>query len=135
FYRVRERCRAHGARLLVSSRHPPSYWRAADGVHLTAADLAAARTRPPLPLVAASCHDSSELERAGALGCDFAVLGPVRATPSHPQQPPLGWQRFAQQIALTPVPVYALGGLQPAHLPQAAACGAHGIAMLRHAWR
>ena len=27
--------------------------------------------------VAASCHDADALRRAEALGCDFAVLGPV----------------------------------------------------------
>jgi len=61
----------------------------ADGVHLTAAQLGA-RVRN-LSWCGASCHSAEELRRAEALGADFAVLGPVRATPSHPDSAPLGW--------------------------------------------
>lgn len=131
---VRERCRAHGARLLVSSRHDASYWHAAGGVHLTARDLAALRARPSLPLVAASCHAAGELALAAARGCDFAVLGPVMSTASHPQAEPVGWDGLQTAIAATPVPVYALGGLAAADLERARASGAHGVAMLRAAW-
>jgi 8-oxo-dGTP diphosphatase len=68
------------------------------------------------------------------MGCDFAVLGPVRATPSHPGARTLGWNGFACAIAATRLPVYALGGLVPADLDAAVDHGAHGIAMRRGAW-
>src|SRR5690606_11722701 len=56
------------------------------GVHLKAAQLAGLAQRPlPATLpVAASCHDADDLAHAERLRCDFAVLGPVKATPSHP---------------------------------------------------
>ena len=69
-----------------------------------------------------------------ALGCDFAVLGPVRDTPSHPGARTLGWDGFARAIEGTRLPVYALGGLAPADLDAAVDHGAHGIAMRRGAW-
>ena len=34
------------------------------------------------------------LESVDALGLDFAVLSPVKATGSHPDETPLGWQAF-----------------------------------------
>ncbi len=135
FERVRALRDAHPLRVLVSSRHPESYWHAVDGVHLTSADLAARTSRPATRLVGVSCHSAGELDRAGALGADLAVLGPVRATASHPGATPLGWAGLAGALATTPVPVYALGGLSSVDLDDARAAGAHGVAMMRGAWR
>ncbi|MCF8151462.1 MAG: thiamine phosphate synthase, partial [Sulfuritalea sp.] len=106
----------------------------ADGVHLPAAQLASCITRPDLPLVAASCHSAAELERAAALGCDFTVFGPVRASASHPGVPGIGWEAFAAEIAVPPAPTFALGGLTAADLETAQRAGAHGIAAIRAAW-
>jgi len=85
-------------------------------------------------LCGASCHSIEELRRAEALGVDFVVLGPVRATPSHPDAVPLGWERFREIAAGAAVPVYALGGIVPSDLEQGMSCGAHGIAMVRGSW-
>jgi len=134
FHRVRERCMAAGVRLLVNSDHPASYWHAADGVHLTGRALSAMTERPRLRYVGASCHDAADLDRAGALGLDFAVLGPVLPTRSHPGAPTLGWDGFARIAAETPLPVYALGGVDDRALTRAREAGAHGIALLRAAW-
>jgi 8-oxo-dGTP diphosphatase len=134
FEAVRLRVRESGARLLVSSRHAPAWWNAADGVHLTARDLAALQTRPEVPWVAASAHDAAELAHATALGADLAVLGPVAATASHPGARALGWERFAALAAHAGVPVYALGGLGADDLDTALAAGAQGIAAQRSLW-
>ncbi len=134
FYQVRSRCAEHGARLLVNSDHPPSYWHAADGVHLTSAALAGLAERPPLPLVAASCHHADDVARAGRLGADFAVLGPVLPTPSHPGAAPLGWDGFVAAAADAAMPVFALGGLVSTDLADAIDRGAHGIALRSGAW-
>lgn len=104
------------------------------GVHWTAAVLQRATVRPEGMLCAASCHDSAELAHAALLGLDFAVLGPVAATPSHPHAKPLGWARVAELLRATPLPVYALGGLTRNDLDTAVAHGAHGIALRRAAW-
>lgn len=127
--------RAVGARLLINSRHPRALWEAADGVHLTAQALAGAERRPALPWVGASVHGRAELDQAARIGLDYAVLGPVRTTASHPGQAPLGWSEFERIVAATPLPVYAIGGLEMGQLRHAQACGAHGIALLSAAWR
>ena len=82
-------------------------------------------------IAAASCHTREELDRATALGFDFAVLGPVL---EKGDAEPLGWERFAALVRGTRVPVYAIGGLQPAHMERAWRAGAHGIAMIRGSW-
>lgn len=104
------------------------------GVHLTAAALAAATARPLDLLCAASCHTRVEIERAGALGLDFAVLGPVLPTPSHAGAATLGWEGFAAIAAEAPLPIYALGGLAREDLDIAIDHGAHGVALRRGAW-
>jgi 8-oxo-dGTP diphosphatase len=104
------------------------------GVHWTATELARATTRPRDLIVGASCHDAADLARAAALDIDFAVLGPVRATPTHPQATPLGMAEFAARVHGTRLPVYALGGLAPRDLDEAIDSGAHGVALRRAAW-
>jgi len=125
----------HRLQVLVSSRHPVSFAAAVDGVHLTGRDLAQATSRPPFPLIGASCHAATDLARVDALGGDFAVLGPVQPTESHPGMPGLGWPAIEAMLREAPVPVYALGGLVAADLDRARRAGAQGVAMMRGAWR
>ena len=124
----------HGARVLLNGDADEARAIGADGVHWTSAALVRAAARPQGLLVAASCHTRAELDRAAALEVDFAVLGPVRATPSHPGAAPLGWEAFARIVAGTRIPVYALGGLTVADLDTAIAHGAHGVALRSAAW-
>jgi len=135
FDRVLAICRGAGVRVVVSSRHDEHYWRRADGVHLTARDLKARTTRPDVDWCLGSCHDASELMHAGTLGLDAATLGPVARTPSHADDDGIGWAEFARRIAATTIPVYALGGLVAGDLRRAIDRGAHGVAMIRDAWR
>jgi 8-oxo-dGTP diphosphatase len=121
--------RRSGARVLVSGAAS-----AGDGVHFTAAQLMALKARPPAGLAAASCHTRLELARAAALELDFAVLGPVKPTPSHPGARPLGWDGFAQIARGASIPVYAIGGMRRSDLADAWRAGAHGVAMISGAW-
>jgi len=127
--------RPHGARVLINSDIELAERLGADGVHLTAAQLARPERKPALTWCAASCHNAVELARATRLGVDFAVLGPVRATPSHPHAPPLGWEGFTALARGAMLPVFALGGMAPDQLETAWRCGAHGIAMVRGSWK
>lgn len=131
---VLERIRTAGARLLVSSRHPEAWARAADGVHLTARDLMGATCRPQVDWVAASAHASHELDHAAAIGVDFAVFGPVAMTASHPDLQGIGWNAFAGAVSSSAIPVYAIGGLKPGDIDRARRAGAHGVALQRAAW-
>ncbi|MCX7891638.1 MAG: Nudix family hydrolase [Burkholderiales bacterium] len=123
-----------GARLLVNADEALARRIGADGVHYTAGQLAVLEERPDFALCAGSAHDAAELARAAALGLDFAVLGPVKATPSHPGAATLGWEAFGALAADCPIPVFALGGITRADLETAWLHGAHGIAMVRGAW-
>jgi 8-oxo-dGTP diphosphatase len=124
----------HGARVLWNGDEDEARALGCDGVHWTAGRLRDARARPADLVVAASVHTSEEIAHAGALDLDFAVLGPVAATPTHPSATPLGWKGFARAVAGARIPVYALGGLAAADLDVALDHGAHGVAQRRAAW-
>ncbi len=129
-------CERAGARLVLN-RDPD---RVSDlprhGLHLGARYLADLDRRPGLPgeLVGASCHDAAELAHAVRLGLDYALLSPVKHTATHPLARALGWERFAELVDPAPIPVYALGGLDPTDLGDAIRYGAQGIAAIRGLW-
>jgi 8-oxo-dGTP diphosphatase len=127
--------RPHGAKVLLNGEPESARAWGCDGVHLTSAALAALSSRPEGLVCGASCHTRADIERAGALGLDFAVLGPVLPTPTHADTPALGWDGFAAIVEQAPLPVFALGGLTTADLPTAIGRGAHGVALRRAAWR
>ena len=107
------------------------------GVHLRATQLCVLRERPlpeALP-VAASCHDADELRLAQSLGCDFAVLGSVLPTATHPGADAIGWSGFARMRESVSLPIYAIGGLAPQHIVEARQHGAQGIAAIRALWQ
>lgn len=125
---------ARGAKVLLNTDVEMALELGADGVQLSSPQLAELKQRPAIDWCGASCHNAEELKRAQALGCDFALLSPVLPTPSHPGAPHLGWEQFAAIAAGSSIPVFALGGLQPADMQTAWRHGAHGIALLRQAW-
>jgi 8-oxo-dGTP diphosphatase len=129
-------CERYGARLLLNSALGQVLAPEAHGLHLTSMDLLALKRRPLTHdwLIAASCHNAREIAKAARLALDFIVLGPVLPTPTHPDASTLGWTGFADLVRRTPLPVYALGGLRPAHLPLAWRSGAQGIAAIRGLW-
>ncbi len=116
----------HGAKVLIHGG--PAI---GDGIHYSAAQLMALSARPEAVLAGASCHTGAELERALQLEMDFAVLGPVRATATHPGATLLGWDGFARLARGAAIAVYAIGGLDRSDLDAARRAGAHGIAMIR----
>ena len=133
---VVERCRRAGARVLVNGPPELAERTGADGLHLSGSRLRGLRRRPlgADRWLAASCHDAEELALACRLPVDFAVVSPVRPTPSHPGAPVLGWDGFRALTDSSTVPVYALGGVGPADVDHVRACGGQGIAAIRALW-
>ena len=83
----------HGCKVLTKSP-----FAGADGVHVTSTELKMLREKPAA-LAAASCHNREELERAMALGLDFAVLGPVREKSTVDKSPAFGWEAIRRHCA------------------------------------
>lgn len=121
-------------RVLVNSVHPNAWAELADGRHWRSTD-AMALSAPPVKQsgqwLSMSCHNHDEIARARALQADFAVLGPVLPTASHPGAALLGWSGFEVLQQQAGLPLFAIGGQSASTLAQAHAHGAHGIAGVR----
>ncbi|OYV49054.1 MAG: NUDIX hydrolase, partial [Burkholderiales bacterium 21-58-4] len=134
FGQVLRRCHDSGAQCLLNSIHPEPWRALADGVHWRACD-ALTQTSPTAPtegLVGVSAHTTEDLAAARRLNADFVVLGHVLATPSHPDQPGMGWARFAQLAEQAGLPAFAIGGQSMQTLGTAQRHGAHGVAGMRY---
>lgn len=126
----------HKAKVLISQDIALARDLGADGVHLPSQNLLLLKTKPAAGLpenfvVAASCHNATELAHAEMLGLDFVVLSPVKSTQSHPEMDAIGWDNFAALAQKINLPVYALGGMTLPDLPIALSYGACGVALQR----
>ena len=128
-------CQQHGSEVLLNG-DPMLAAELGIGVHLQAAQLRALAQRPlskDVP-VAASCHGADELRLAQDLGCDFAVLGAVSATASHPGVAAMGWDGFAALREDVSLPIYGIGGMSTQDVATARRHGAQGVAAIRGLW-
>lgn len=106
-------------------------------LHLRSQQLQQIGQRPRLAAgqsLSAACHHRADLDRAESLHADFAVLGSVNPTASHPGRPALGWAGFAELRALSSLPIYAIGGLAAGQIGEARRQGAQGVAAIRAFW-
>lgn len=133
---VLDRCRPYRAVVLCNAAPNAVKDVGAHGVHLNSRRLSELVERPldPSMWVSASCHNAEELDKAAAIGVDFAVLSPVNPSSSHPGAPALGWTRFKTLCGRTDFPIYALGGLTSADINRARCEGGQGVAMITGAW-
>ncbi|MDX2422332.1 MAG: Nudix family hydrolase [Amphritea sp.] len=78
----------------------------------------------------ASCHSLEQIQQAERVGVDYITLSPVQQTPSHPDTAPLSWDKFAQLVNQSRLPVYALGGVSLDDLEKTIDVGGQGIAAI-----
>ena len=107
--------------------------RTAHGLHLPRdGDVAAARaTLGPDKLIGFSAHNLREAQVAAAAGADYVTLSPVFASRSKPGYgPALGTDSLGDIAGRLPVPVIALGGIEPANAAACLAAGAAGVAVM-----
>lgn len=126
-------CRESGVRLLYS--HPEASLSEADlpdidALHVDSVQLRNLSSRPIAAdrLFSASCHDLEELRLAETMDADFALLSPVRATGKYPESQLLGWEGFEELARQVNLPVFALGGVEPADLATCRLYKGFGIA-------
>jgi 8-oxo-dGTP diphosphatase len=125
-------CKANHAKLLLNSENTNASKLTSYGFHLTSTHLKKQARKPDnLHWASASCHSLEDIQLAEQQGLDFAVLGPVLPTQTHPDATPLGWETFTQMVNQVNIPVYALGGLELKDLEKAYYSGAQGIAGIR----
>ena len=131
---LRQLCWDHGALFIVNDRVDLALSVEADGVHLGQEDLPATMARRllgPERLIGRSTNCLDHLHEAIADGCDYVGVGPVQATPTKPGRLPVGLDYVRQATASSPIPCFAIGGINVENAHQAMGSGAHGIAVVR----
>src|SRR5262249_50125336 len=107
---------------------------AAEGVHLGQKDLPAEVARRILPdkLLGRSSHEPSDVIRAVEERASYFAVGPVWETPTKPGRPAAGLSYVRAVVALeTPMPWFAIGGINLTNVSEVLAAGAQRIAVVR----
>lgn len=105
-----------------------------DGVHLRANSLPVTDVRRVAGadrLIGISTHSLAEVRQANRDGADYVVFGPIFDTPSKRQfGSPVGLEQLAEACRLSAIPVFAIGGVTGASVPDVLRVGSHGIAVI-----
>jgi thiamine-phosphate pyrophosphorylase len=104
-----------------------------DGVHIGQDDgpIAAAReVAGPGAIVGRSTHSLEQARAAWAEGADYIGFGPLFATPTKPDYPPIGTEDIATVFRESPVPVFCIGGIKRENLPAVVAAGARRVVVV-----
>jgi thiamine-phosphate pyrophosphorylase len=107
----------------------------ADGVHLGPDDLsvaAARRVAGDRLLIGASASSPDAARHAIAAGADYVGSGPAFATPIKSAKRVIGPVGIAEIVeAVTPVPVFAIGGVDERNIKELTALGIRRVCVIR----
>ena len=123
-----------GAALIVNDDVEAAVAIGADGLHIGQGDMAVteARARIGPAMVLGLSVETPALAASVDPGLvDYIGVGPVFATPSKlDHKTPVGFHGLAAQVAASPVPAVAIGGLKAEHVAQVLKAGARGVAVV-----
>jgi len=127
-----------GAALFVNDRVDVALTCGVLNVQLGARSLPAPEARSLIGegcCIGVSCHRADEVALAGRDGADFAFVGTLFPTPSHPQAETLGIEEVrAAHEASGGRPWIGIGGIGLEQVSTVLASGAFGVAVVRGVW-
>jgi thiamine-phosphate pyrophosphorylase len=129
--------RRSDALLLMNDRVDVALAVDVDGAHLGGRSLPVGAARKLLGTgrwLGVSCHDAASGAASCREGADFLFLGTIFPTPTHPGMAGMGLEGLAATVQRLDCPVVAIGGIDPARVPDALAAGAYGVAVVRGVW-
>jgi len=105
----------------------------ADGVHLGQEDFPLALARQILgekKIIGVSTHGPEEVIAATKGGADYLGFGPIFPTTTKPDhEPVVGIHGLEQIRSLTPLPIFAIGGITVDAVPTIQEAGGNGVAV------
>jgi thiamine-phosphate pyrophosphorylase len=127
-----------GALLTVNDRVDVALVTALGAVHLGRRSLPvieARRLLGPETCIGASCHAPSDLARARSEGADYAFVGTVFQTRSHPGRSGMGPAGLRAVVTTAgELPVLGIGGVTVDAVYRVTQAGAYGVAVLSGVW-
>lgn len=123
-----------GAVLIVNDDVEAAVAIGADGLHIGQGDMAVTEARArigPAMVLGLSVETPVLAAAVDPALIDYIGAGPVFATPSKlDHKVPVGFEGLAAQVAASPVPAVAIGGLKAEHVAQVLKAGAQGVAVV-----
>ena len=104
-----------------------------EGVHVGQDDdsIAVARRKAGRSiLVGKSTHSLEQAREAQREGADYIGFGPIFATPTKPDYPPIGLKEVKQVHLEINLPIFCIGGIKIDNLGQIIAAGAKRVAIV-----
>lgn len=127
-------CRQYGALFIINDRADLALAVEADGVHLGQQDVPIALARQilgPHRLIGRSTTNPQEMEKAIAEGADYIGVGPVYETPTKAGKAAAGLEYVRYAAAKSPLPWFAIGGIDLDNVEDVMAAGAKQVAVVR----
>ncbi|MBW4641236.1 MAG: thiamine phosphate synthase [Gloeocapsa sp. UFS-A4-WI-NPMV-4B04] len=132
--KLRRLCYQYGAIFIVNDRIDLALAVDADGVHLGQQDLPIAVARQllgPQRIVGRSTTNPEEMQRAIQEGADYIGVGPVYETPTKVGKAAAGLEYVRYAAQHSPIPWFAIGGIDVNNVHDVIAAGAERIAVVR----
>jgi thiamine-phosphate pyrophosphorylase len=132
--KLKQICHRYEALFIMNDRVDLAVAVDADGVHLGQHDVPIALARKllgPQKIVGRSTTNPDELQRAIAEGADYVGVGPVYETPTKAGKAAAGLEYIRYAAQHTPVPWFAIGGVDANNLNDVLSAGADRIAVVR----
>ncbi|HEY4897672.1 MAG TPA: thiamine phosphate synthase [Solirubrobacteraceae bacterium] len=120
--------------LIVNDRPHVARDAGADGVHVGQDDMPPAEVRALVGadmLVGLSTHAPGEIDAVDASLVDYIGVGPIHETPTKAGRPAVGLELIRYAATHSPVPFFAIGGLDAGNLGAAIDAGASRVCVLR----
>jgi thiamine-phosphate pyrophosphorylase len=127
-------CRRYDALFIMNDRVDIAVAVDADGVHLGQNDLPIAVARRILgndKIVGRSTTNPTEMAKALAEGANYIGVGPVYETPTKAGKAASGLEYVRYALANSPVPWFAIGGIDANNISDVVGAGAPGVAVVR----
>lgn len=132
--KLKQLCTESGVIFIVNDRVDVALAAGADGVHLGQDDFPIPLARKLLgkkAIIGGSAATLDEAEKCVAEGVDYIGFGPVFPTTSKADAGPVsGIGVLKKAVESVPLPIIAIGGIQPKNAPQVIEAGAYGLAVI-----
>ena len=105
----------------------------AEGVHLGQDDMPIAEAREIAGancMVGKSTHSLDQAIRAFYEGADYIGFGPIFATPTKPDYPPIGLGEIRKVHDAVRIPIFCIGGIKLDNLPEVIEAGARRVVIV-----
>ncbi len=125
---------ASGTLFIVNDNLEIAMLSGADGLHIGREDLPLSEIKkiaPPEMLIGVSTTNLEQVSRACREGADYIGFGPIFATPTKEGYQPVGLEDLGRALALSTVPLVAIGGIDLENMGLLKEAGAGWLAMVR----